>query len=55
MLQKLKLQGVVHGQDPKKVARVADLEKALNVQKKVEFDPKLKKEDSLPLVKPFGS
>lgn len=49
MLQKLKVRGVVHGQDPKKVARVVDIEKALKVQK-VEFDPKLKKEEKTRLL-----
>lgn len=49
MLQRLKLHGVVHGQDPKKVARVVDIEKALMVQK-VEFDPKLKKEEKTRLL-----
>lgn len=49
MLQKLKLQGVVHGQDPKKVARVVDIESALKVQK-VEFDLKLKKDEKIRLL-----
>ena len=39
---------------PRRWQGLLTLRKALNVQK-VEFDPKLKKEDSLPLVKPFGS
>lgn len=49
MLQRLKLKGVVHGQDPKKPARVVDITNALK-EHKVEHDAKLKRDDKIKLL-----
>ena len=49
MLQRLKLKGVVHGQDLTKPARVIDITNALKKQK-VEFDAKLKKDEKIKLL-----